>query len=108
MHQWDELGNVAAQWWVLLQVALLLTRLGLDHPAALLMGAFRANENPTYMLLGDQDRLQAGIDTVTARMGRRTAHATMAEGAMLGYDDVAALARRAISSARDRATGVPT
>ena len=108
MDQWDELGNVAAQWWVLLQVALLLTRLGLDRPAALLMGAFRANENPTYMLLGDQDRLQAGIDTVTARMGRQTAHATMAEGATLGYDDVAALARRTISIARDRATGVPT
>jgi tetratricopeptide (TPR) repeat protein len=108
MDQWDELGNVAAQWWVLLQVSLLLTRLGLDRPAALLMGAFRANENPTYMLLGDQDRLQAGIETVAARMGRQTAHATMAEGATLGYDDVAALARRAISIARDRATGVPT
>ena len=46
MGEWDELGNVAAQWWVLLQVSLLLTRLGLDRPAALLVGAFRANGQP--------------------------------------------------------------
>ena len=69
MDEWDELGNVVAQWWVLLQVSLLLTRLGLDRPAALLAGAFRANGNRTFMLLGDDDRLQAAIATLTERLG---------------------------------------
>ena len=46
MDEWDELGNVAAQWWVLLQVSLLLTRLGLDRPAALLAGAVPRERTP--------------------------------------------------------------
>jgi tetratricopeptide (TPR) repeat protein len=102
MDDWDELGNVAAQWWVLLQVCLLLTRLGRDRPAALLAGAVLANETQTYMLLGDTDRLQASIATLTTRLGGRTAEDTLAEGAALGFDDIAALARRTITAARTR------
>jgi hypothetical protein len=102
MAEWDELGNVAAQWWVLLQICVLLTRLRLDRPAALLAGAFLSNGTRTYMLLGDEDRLQASIATVTARLGQQTAQATLAEGATLGFDDVVALARQTITAARHR------
>jgi predicted ATPase/DNA-binding SARP family transcriptional activator len=102
MTEWDELGNVAAQWWVLQQISMLLTRLRLDRPAALLAGAFLANGTRTYMLLGDEDRLRASIATLTARLGEQTAQATLAEGAALGFDDVVSLARRTITAARHR------
>lgn len=102
MTEWDELGNVAAQWWVLQQISMLLTRLRLDRPAALLAGAFLANGTRIYMLLGDEDRLRASIATLTARLGEQTAQATLAEGAALGFDDVVSLARRTITAARHR------
>ena len=103
MADWDELGNVAAQWWVVLQVCLLLTLLGLDRPAALLAGAVLANGTQTYVLLGDTDRLQASIATLITRLGGRTAEDTpTSEGAALGFDDIAALARRTTTAARTR------
>ena len=106
MGEWDELGNVAAQWWVLLQVSVLLTRLGLDRPAALLAGAFLAGGTATYMLLGDDDRLQASIAALTERLGEQTVRAAFAEGAALGFDEVAALAQRSITAARAREPAV--
>ena len=39
MEEWDELGNVTAQWWVLMNVSTLFARLAEDRPAALLAGA---------------------------------------------------------------------
>jgi hypothetical protein len=99
MGEWDELGNVAAQWWMLLQVALLLTRIGLDRPAALLIGAFRENGKQTYLLLGDEDRFQSAVATLTDRLGAEAASA-LAEGAELAFDDAAALARATIATLR--------
>jgi hypothetical protein len=104
MGAWDELGNVAAQWWMLLQVALLLGRIGRDRPAALLIGAFRENGKQTYMLLGDQDRFQNAVATVADRLGAETASATLAEGAELSFDDAAALARETLAAVRSEST----
>jgi uncharacterized protein YaaQ len=106
LGEWDELGNVMVQWWVLMQVSVLLTRLGLDRPAALLAGAFLANGNRTYMLGSDEERLQASIATLTERLGAQT---TLTEGAMLSFDDVVALALQTIADVRDREpTQLPT
>ena len=54
------------------------------------------------MLLGDEDRLHTNIATLTRRLGERSVQATLAEGATLGFDDVAALALRTITAARHR------
>jgi hypothetical protein len=61
MEEWDELGNVTAQWWVLMNVSMLFARLGEDRPAALLTGAVLGTEDRTYMLLGD-GFLDADVD----------------------------------------------
>jgi predicted ATPase/DNA-binding SARP family transcriptional activator len=109
LGEWDELGNVMVQWWVLMQVSVLLTRLGLDRPAALLAGAFLTNGNRTYMLRGDEELLQASIATLTERLGARIAPTTLAEGAMLSFDDAVALALQTIANVRDREpTQLPT
>ena len=104
MAEWDELGNVAAQWWMLLQIALLLARTGRDRPAALLIGAFRENGKQTYMLLGDQDRFQNAVATLTDRLGAETASVALAEGAELTFDDAAALARDTLAAVRSDST----
>jgi hypothetical protein len=102
LREWDERGNVAAQWWVLMQISLVLVRLGLDRPAALLAGAFLANGNRTYMLLGDEDRLHGGLAALAERLGGPAAEAAQAEGATLGFDEVTALALRTIRTAGSR------
>ena len=106
MGEWDELGNVAVQWWVLLQISVLLTRLGFDRPAALLAGAFVAGGQRTWMLLGDDDRLQASIAALTERLDEQTVRAAFAEGAALGFDEAAALAQQSIRAARVREPAV--
>ena len=42
LERWEDLGNRAAQWWSLLQVVVLLHRVGNGHDAALLAGAERS------------------------------------------------------------------
>jgi hypothetical protein len=61
LGEWDELGDDAAQWWLMLQVARLLETSGYDRLAALLIGDFRENGQPTFLLLGDQDRCQTAV-----------------------------------------------
>jgi hypothetical protein len=91
---------------VLLQISVLLTRLGLDRPAALLAGAFVAGGQRTWMLLGDDDRLQASIAALTERLDEQTVRAALAEGAVLGFDEAAALAQQSIRAARVREPAV--
>ena len=93
---WDEIGNVAAQRWVLMQVGLLLSRLGVDRPAALLAGFAQAGGNRTYMLLGDDDRLRACVTTLQARLDRDVADGLLSEGRQLSTEDALALARRTL------------
>jgi len=97
MDEWDELGNVAAQWWVLMNCSILFTRLGEDRPAALLSGAFLGTEGRTYMLLGDESRLQAAVDELSERLGPAVMQSCLAEGGELSIDDAVALARETMS-----------
>ena len=101
MDEWDELGNVTAQWWVLMNVAILCARLGEDRSAALLAGAVlgTGDRERTFMLLGDEDRLSDAVRQVTARLGEEAAGATLAEGRELSIDDAVAQARQVIRTA---------
>ena len=99
---WDEIGNVAAQRWVLMQVGLLLSRLGADRPAGLLAGFAQAGGNRTYMLLGDDDRLRACVTTLQGRLDRDVADGLLSEGRQLSTEDALALARRTL---RDLSAG---
>jgi predicted ATPase/DNA-binding SARP family transcriptional activator len=90
---WDELGNVTAQWWVLMHLAVLFARLDEDRPAALLAGAILNNEGRTYALLGDEDRLRDAVREVTARLGEDEAQRLLDEGRHLSIEQGVALAR---------------
>jgi predicted ATPase len=96
MDDWDELGNVTAQWWVLMNVSTLFARLGEDRQAALLAGAILGTEERTYMLLGDEARLRDAVRQVTVRLGKDVARAALAEGRGLSIDEAVALARLTI------------
>ena len=98
MDEWDELGNVTAQWWVLMNVSTLFARLGEDRPAALLAGAVLGTaRDRTYMLLGDEARLRDAVRQVTERLGEDVARATLAEGRELSIDEAVALARQTMA-----------
>jgi hypothetical protein len=103
MDEWDELGNVTAQWWVLMNVSMLFARLGQDNTALLLAGAVLGTDARTYMLLGDEERLRETVREVTARLGRDVARATLTQGRELALDDAVTLARRTIREAADHA-----
>ena len=103
MEEWDELGNVTAQWWVLMNVSTLFARLAEDRPAALLAGAVlgTGGGGRTYMLLGDEDRLWDSVRRVTERLGEDVARTLLAEGRGLSIDEAVALARQTIRAAAD-------
>jgi hypothetical protein len=103
MDDWDELGNVTAQWWVLMNMSTLFVRLGEDRPAALLAGAVLGTEDRTYLLLGDEARLRDAVRQVTVRLGEDVTRATLAEGRDLSVDEAVALARQTIRTAGDTA-----
>jgi predicted ATPase/DNA-binding SARP family transcriptional activator len=103
MDDWDELGNVTAQWWVLLNVSTLFARLGEDRPAALLAGAVLGTEDRTYLLLGDEARLREAVGQVTTRLGEDSARAMLAEGRDLSIDEAVAMAKQTIQAAADTA-----
>ncbi len=103
MEEWDALGNVTAQWWVLMSLATLFARLGEDRPAALLAGAVLGTGERTYMLLGDERRLEDAVRRVSERLGDVAARAALAEGGGLTIDECVALARSTIRSTADTA-----
>ena len=103
MDDWDELGNVTAQWWVLMNVSALFARLGEDRSAALLAGAVLGTEDRTYLLLGDEDRLREAVRQVTSRLGEELTRATLAEGRALSIDEAVTLARSTIRRAMETA-----
>jgi predicted ATPase/DNA-binding SARP family transcriptional activator len=104
LDEWDELGNVTAQWWVLMNLAMLFDRLGQDRPAALLAGAVLGTGDRTYLLLGDADRLRVTVGRVSERLGTAS-RAVLAEGALLTIDEAVALARRTIRTAAESLDG---
>ncbi|MFC5178657.1 AfsR/SARP family transcriptional regulator [Nocardioides taihuensis] len=92
--EWDALGNVAALWWVLMNHAMLISRLGREHEAALLIGSVLANGDRRYMLLGDEGRLSDTLDRLRDRLASPATETALAEGATLPIDEALALARQ--------------
>ena len=101
MSDWEEIGNVAAQWWLLRHVALFLERLGRDREALELFAAVEAHGERTFMLLGEAERLRACHERITERNEASFVRAARAAGAGMGLDDAAAAARAALRMTDD-------
>ncbi len=97
MSDWEEIGNVAAQWWLLRHVALFLERLGRDREALELFAAVEAHGERTFMLMGEVERLRACYERITARNESAFVREARAAGAGMGLDDAAAAARAALA-----------
>ncbi len=96
MTDWEEIGNVAAQWWLLRQVALFLERVGQDREAAALFGAVDVNAERTFLLMGEAERLAACLQRLRERNGDHVVVEEHAAGAHLTLDDAATAARQAL------------
>ena len=94
--QWEDLGNDAAQWWLLFNLFVLLVRAGSDHDSAVLAGAVHAarNQHPTFPR--DLSLFDRELDRVRERWGASATDDALAEGAAMPYADAVAYARRAL------------
>jgi predicted ATPase/DNA-binding SARP family transcriptional activator len=105
MSEWEEIGNVAAQWWLLLHVAMYLERVGHDREALELFAAVDAGGQRTFRLMGEVERVRACRERILARHGDAFVEAGRAAGAALGLDAAAAVARAALRGVGDGLEG---
>jgi hypothetical protein len=96
MTDWEDIGNVAAQWWLLRQVALFLERVGHDHEAMTLFGAVESNAQRTFLLMGEAERLADCLQRLRERNGDEVVVESHAAGAHLTLDAAANAARQAL------------
>ncbi|GAB3324648.1 BTAD domain-containing putative transcriptional regulator [Geodermatophilus aquaeductus] len=96
LDQWQDLGNEATAWWVLLSLAVHLTGTGHDRDAALLAGAVLAHRDQQPALVREQRRLDEAMAQVQNRLGRATMDTALAEGARLSIDEAREFARELI------------
>jgi hypothetical protein len=99
LDQWEDLGNTASQWWVLLCLAVELALTGKDRDAALLAGSVLANRKHQPGLVRDRRRLEDAVSAVRSRMGDAETEAVLAEGARLPFQDAVAHGRQVIRAA---------
>ncbi|WP_222266397.1 AfsR/SARP family transcriptional regulator [Modestobacter marinus] len=104
LDQWQDLGNTASQWWVLLSLAALLADLGEDRDAALLGGAVRRNQQHQPGFVRDRQRLEQALAAVRARLGDEATDAASAEGARMSLQEALAAARQLIRTTVERTT----
>jgi hypothetical protein len=93
LRQWEDLGNEAAQWWVLLQLVRVLARTGSEREALVLAGAALVNRDSVPLFVRDERWLQDTVLALRARVGAATADAALARGAALSLADASALGR---------------
>jgi tetratricopeptide (TPR) repeat protein len=101
IDRWERLGNELAQWWVLLHLVVLLSRIPNDWDAAVIAGAVAAARDRQPQLRPDTERLDTALANVHARLGA-SAEEALALGARLELDAAVAHARRAIATAQQR------
>lgn len=101
MSDWEEIGNVAAQWWMLRHVALFLERLGRDREALELLAAVEAHGEETFLLMGEVERLRACHERINARNDSALVGAARAAGARMGLDSAATAARASLRETVD-------
>jgi hypothetical protein len=99
LDEWEDLGNTASQWWVLLSLAVELARRGQDRDAALLAGSVLAHREHQPGVVRDQRRLENAMSDVRARMGDDETEALLAEGARLPFGAAVAHGRQVIRAA---------
>ncbi len=100
--QWEDLGNEAAQWWLLFNLFVLLVRAGSDRDSAVLAGAVQAARNQHPAFPRDLSLFDRELDRVRERWGAAATDAALAEGAAMPYADAVAYARRALRTAGRR------
>ncbi|HEX2072808.1 MAG TPA: BTAD domain-containing putative transcriptional regulator [Geodermatophilus sp.] len=99
MDQWEQLGNAAAHWWVLLNVVILLSRIGAPRDAAVLAGAIIAKQDEHPAFARDRKRLEDGLAGIRQTLGEEATEEALAEGAALPFPAAVAHARRSIERA---------
>jgi hypothetical protein len=95
LDQWEDLGNELSQWWVLENLAVLLSRIGDGRHAARLAGAVVANRH-RYPAFVRNEKLEQAIGDLRGRLGNGIVDAAVEEGAALPFASAVALARTAI------------
>jgi hypothetical protein len=103
LDQWQDLGNTASQWWVLLSLAVLLADVGDDRDAALLAGAVRSHHRHQPAFVRDRQRLERALAAVRRRLGEEATDAASAEGARMSLPEALAAARQLIPAAESLA-----
>jgi hypothetical protein len=103
---WQSAGNWSQQWTTLRNVIELFVRLGVDRPAAALLGALQVAPTAAPPFGADAERLVYARRTLTSRLGARPFAAAIAEGeamtpeVVIGYTCVAL--GQALATWRDR------
>lgn len=100
LDEWEQLGNELSQWWVLLQLVVLLVRCGVDADAAVLAGAVLAARDRQPNFAQDTAQLTAALSTARSRLGPTTTDDLLAQGARLSRASAIAHARHAIRVAQ--------
>ncbi|MGY1616037.1 BTAD domain-containing putative transcriptional regulator [Geodermatophilus sp. SYSU D00691] len=98
LDSWDDLGNEALQWWVLLHLAVRLVDAGRDRDAALIAGAVLAHQDHHPVVVRDRSRLDGAVDALLERGGNREVDALLAQGARLSISAALAVGRAAIEA----------
>jgi hypothetical protein len=77
---WQRAGNWTQQWTTVRNVIELFVRLGVNRPAAVLIGAVEAATTAAPVFGADAERLTHARQTLTSRLGARELAAAIAEG----------------------------
>jgi hypothetical protein len=99
LEQWEDLGNEASAWWLLLSLAVLMAHEGRHHDAALLAGSVLSNRDRNPAFVRDRFRLDDALAAVRQRLGEDATDARLAEGARLDFREAMAEGRRVIRAA---------
>jgi hypothetical protein len=99
VDEWEDLRNEAAQWSVLLIVAVLLVRVGAMRAGSVLAGAVLAARDRQVSIARDGALLRDALGRVRDRLGTAPTEQALAEGARLPAATAVAHARREIRRA---------
>lgn len=99
LAEWEDIGNELSQWWVLQNLAILLTRTGAWTDAARLAGAVLANIDRFPAFVREEDGLRRAIGERERHLGSDELTDLLAEGRGLPIAAAAAHARAAIRRA---------
>jgi predicted ATPase/DNA-binding SARP family transcriptional activator len=96
LDQWEAIGSQAAQWWVLVNLVILLARLDAFDDAARLAGAAIAARDRHPALARDRRRLEEALQALRERLGDKAMDDALGLGAELPLSAAVAHGREAI------------